>query len=482
MKKKEKNRTIIIGILIAVIFFFSIQCFYFEYSTLKKDNGIKADELTIRETNLGNISRIDYVDTNGSITYASDKHYATVVKRKDERGNIVSEYYYDESGDPAEQILGHYGIEREYNELGQNVKTTYVDAEGKPTNIIAAYAAVYRFYDKNGNALKETFVDENFQPTLRNEGYCSWVKKYNELDQCTQISYLDERNELINKKSGYAIEKRTLDKEGRVRSVAFFGTDGEPATGSLGQFGEAYGYDTVGRQKQITFLNQSGKAMMNTAGYAIVEKTYSNTESGDVIEFYYDTDHKPVRLSHGQYGMRMENGAIVYLNIKGDPIFSLDQFIHIHAGVTIIAAFVVCFLFNFMPRTVKVFFLIAYTLGILYLTLVLRDSRISRAQFELFWSYKEIFSDRRLRKELLQNIWLFVPFGMLLRSIAKKRRMMIIPLGFSAIIEIAQYATGRGLFEFDDIISNGIGGCIGFWCAELAVQIRAYRCKEGEPV
>lgn len=63
-------------------------------------------ELKQKKTKDGNILRVDYVDENGTVTYASDKHYATVVKTLDENGNVVQEFYYDEQGTPTLQKSG----------------------------------------------------------------------------------------------------------------------------------------------------------------------------------------------------------------------------------------------------------------------------------------------------------------------------------------------------------------------------------------
>ena len=51
---------------------------------------------------------------------------------------------------------------------------------------------------------------------------------------------------------------------------------------------------------------------------------------------------------------------------------------------------------------------------------------------------------------------------------------MVIPLLFSIAIETIQYYTGRGLFEFDDMISNGFGGVLGFWFGELVAEAKLY--------
>lgn len=87
----------------------------------------------------------------------------------------------------------------------------------------------------------------------------------------------------------------------------------------------------------------------------------------------------------------------------------------------------------------------------------------------LFWSYKAIFEARgyssvyrtTLLIQIIANIMMFVPIGFLAGRIIKWKS---IALGFmfSALIEITQLVTNRGLFEFDDILHNTIGVTIGF--------------------
>ncbi len=117
-------------------------------------------------------------------------------------------------------------------------------------------------------------------------------------------------------------------------------------------------------------------------------------------------------------------------------------------------------------------FLLLYAIFIIYMTLLYRQGGNPTGQFVLFWSYKGFFSDRSMRVELFQNIWLFVPLGALLYYSIQKRRALIVPLLFSAVIEMIQYFTGRGLFEFDDIISNGLGGCYGFYLGKAVSEMR----------
>lgn len=79
---------------------------------------------------------------------------------------------------------------------------------------------------------------------------------------------------------------------------------------------------------------------------------------------------------------------------------------------------------------------------------------------------------------VIENILLFVPFGILLPLTAKKfrRSLTCVKLGvaFSCGIELLQLITQRGYCQIDDVIMNGLGTWIG--C--LAFRAIDQKCKE----
>ena len=90
-------------------------------------------------------------------------------------------------------------------------------------------------------------------------------------------------------------------------------------------------------------------------------------------------------------------------------------------------------------------------------------------QYELipFWSWKAIFKykDWELLKENLLNCILLLPAGALLPIIANHKvkwyRTLLFGVLVSAVIETSQLVFMRGLFEWDDMIHNGLGCMIG---------------------
>lgn len=107
-------------------------------------------------------------------------------------------------------------------------------------------------------------------------------------------------------------------------------------------------------------------------------------------------------------------------------------------------------------------------LGIVFASTVF-TRMVSVRQYELMplWSWKAIvqYRDRELLKEDLLNCILLLPAGMLLPVIIDRKVNWYWAWAFgvmiSAGIEVSQLLFMRGLFEWDDIIHNGLGYMLG---------------------
>lgn len=126
--------------------------------------------------------------------------------------------------------------------------------------------------------------------------------------------------------------------------------------------------------------------------------------------------------------------------------------------------------------------LLIYVTTVLWFTVFSRPISLQTAQLELFWSYRKwLAGDWKLGWEIIANIVMFVPFGFLLprllirkiqptSSAPEPSRLWIIHLFpvtvcailFSLTIETLQLVLMRGLFEWDDLISNTCGALAGW--------------------
>lgn len=77
---------------------------------------------------------------------------------------------------------------------------------------------------------------------------------------------------------------------------------------------------------------------------------------------------------------------------------------------------------------------------------------------------------------LMGNIIAFMPFGMLVQRMTKKKLnifiIFILCFGFTFTIEVIQLITKLGRFDIDDIILNTLGGLLGYMLYRVDIFIR----------
>ncbi len=132
-----------------------------------------------------------------------------------------------------------------------------------------------------------------------------------------------------------------------------------------------------------------------------------------------------------------------------------------------------------------------YAMFFCYIVVVLGVTLLDRHAYQTeifrpapFYSYIEAwnqFKDADWRNIIL-NIFMLVPFGLLLPYIAKIFRK-IVPitlagLVFTLFIEATQLILRRGIFETDDLINNTLGVLIGYGFYRLADEIHKRIKKE----
>ncbi|MDO5547847.1 MAG: VanZ family protein [Eubacteriales bacterium] len=113
-------------------------------------------------------------------------------------------------------------------------------------------------------------------------------------------------------------------------------------------------------------------------------------------------------------------------------------------------------------------FVLLLYLGIVFgSTVFTRTATIRRYELIPFWSWKEVVvsHDWALLQENLLNCILLFPMGILLPMMFNRRirtrTSFFMGVLISAAIELCQLIFMRGLFEWDDMIHNGLGCMLG---------------------
>ena len=445
-----------------------------DYETLVRSSSLKQ---IITED--GDVTEITYVNEEGNPTVAANVGYATV--RRTKRQDSVFEEYLDENGERIQRSSGNYALLREYDDQQRECKVTWLDQDEKPCLNSSGYAILIRSFDAEGRTDTEWFYDVDEVPVETR--YYAYGRRYayDEKDHSCLITYLDQDGKIMMSGQGFAAIRQFFyveeELDGRVENDAFLDVDGKPCPAANGTAGRKFTYDEVGRTKTLTCLDQQGIPFMNKDGFATIEYTYYE-DDGVKTEMYFDPEGKPVALAPGYYGVLHEEDKVTYLNEDGSKQFSFRNLLLNQPVIPMIAAIIAVAASLMFGRKMNCILLVFCLGAIAFMTLLYRKAGESRAQMELFYYYRQFFSSYAMRKEIIDNLWLFVPLGTIIYRIFPKRWIWVVPLGLSLMIEAAQYVTGLGSAEIDDVISNGLGGAIGVMVAVLVCECRRRRIKE----
>ena len=435
-------------------------------------SGCHSSELGKTTVKEGNTERTDFRDATGKITNAADVGYATCIAEVTENSRV--EKFYNDRGEPVRRFPGYYGLLREYDESGNTIHFTYLDRDGVPCMTGYGYSAEERKYDSAGRVTAVYYFDADGCPVFTRPYGSGRINEYDEYGNNTRITYIDTSGEPTVTSFGYAsMFRRFYGSEspayGRVESEFYYDNEGKPTALSLGEYGIHEEYDQNGRVSVLTYLGADGEPIVTNKGYTTISRTYHDDNSV-ATELYYDIDGNPFALPDGQYGVRKEGSQTTYLNENGQEIFSIRRLLYNHSIIVIPLVFVIV-LFSALTGKIQNAILLAFCLAaIVYMTLLNRDGGASSFSGFLRY-YRRILFNSTARSDIIKNVWLFIPLGAVLYRIYPKAIILLVPVVLSVLIEGVQLLTGTGTCELDDVISNSLGGWIGYCMGKLSAGI-----------
>jgi len=415
-----------------------------------------------------------YMDEAGQICTATDKGYAAIVRVTGD-GHTLEEYYFNEQGEPV-AVSGYHGKQYLY-EVSKLIQVTYVDQDHKPVKNKDGYAISKRVVDDEGHTLQAMYCDEKGDPIMLAGGqYGVIYTEYDERGRVIRFVNVDRDGNPIMRKEGYSSGKWSYDETGNGRVIMYYDLNGDPAIMGGGYSGARQIRNADNKHIGTTYLDQDGNPMMLQQGYTTAMYEFDVWDNVCTIT-YYDIDGKPVALSRGQYGK-----AFVYngkdkmreylIDAEGNELFLIDQVLLDNVWFNCAVAILLVILAAYLPRRLRVILLILYTLFILFMTLCLREAGSQRLNLDLFWSYREFFTSTITRKQVINNILLFIPLGALLYSLFRSPWMIAVCVLASGGIECVQLIFGIGLCELDDIVNNSFGAAAGWLTAAGLIRIR----------
>ena len=425
-------------------------------------SGLYSTSLQKKSYTYANQERIDYLDNQGEITTAIDLGYSTLIIIKDDIS--ILEEYFDPEGNPVNCLSGYSAVFIKLDENQTIIERTYLGIDGKPIMNSSGYAK--EEYILNSKNQKETihFFDILGNPVCSLfDGYGKRYE-YNNDGRIWKITYLDEMDKPMMIDRGYASVEHTFyctddDNNGKIENEFYFDSQGKPVQLSLGQFGIHKCYYDNGESEKTTYLDMAGNPIVTTRGYSSVLRISRNNE---IVEWYYDLEGNLFQSSEGNYGIVKKDGNTAYLNKNGNEQFNIRVFLKNKPIWIIIFALVSIALSLVINKQLNIILLIMWICVIGYFTLMYRESGSQKINFIPLSAYKNLFLSAETRSGIIKNIWLFIPLGTILYRLCPQKWILLVPIVLSISIEGIQYFKMLGYCELDDVISNGLGGAIGY--------------------
>lgn len=364
-------------------------------------------------------------------------------------------------------------------DTAEGIRTDYIGSNDKITVALDKnYATIVRTLDQNGNCVLEQYFDNYGRPAVTAYGDHALSREYNSDRKWITSTYLDSRLRPFNGRRGYASIHRTYNAIGKVETEMYFGADGLPALCLTKVYGMRREYDENGQVSAVTNLDADGNAMNNVDHYAVNRRVYDS--NGELyMETYYDTNGNPVRLSSGQYGYIYVNGKRFCIDQNGRRMFALRYFLLHNIFAVLLIGVLLLALILLSDRALTWILLFLYLGFITYMTIMNRDTGIGIVTWNIPPNYYLFFADR----EILSNIWLFIPFGAILNKLSHMWEMIAFPIALSLLIETSQLILDIGAFELSDLIANSLGGAVGimvcYLLEPLAISIWNKRTPPG---
>lgn len=352
-------------------------------------------------------------------------------------------------------------------QTADGTRTDYINAGGEITVALDKnYATVLRTFDQDGNCVLERYFDSHGRPAVQSAGNSALKREYNADGKWISMTYLDENLSPIDRSNIYISIHRTYNKDGKVETETYFGADGLPAVDSYKKYGVRYEYDENKRLTAATNLDPDGNPMNNKERYAVRKISY--TSDGErYMEVYYDADGKPAKLSSGEFGYIYENGRPVCIDQDGRRFFSLRHFLLHSIATVLVIGVALLLMIMYSQRALTWLLLLLYIAFIAYMTVMDREAGLRVITWNLPPNYYLFFKN----KEVLANIWLFIPLGALFYKLSHMWEIVALPIALSLVIEFCQFVFDIGAFEFSDLLANSLGGIIGVVVCYLLEQL-----------
>ena len=213
---------------------------------------------------------------------------------------MLERHLYNVDGRPAIHNANQYSwIRYEVDADGRVLSEKYYDVSGEPTLFAGEYAEARYTYDLAGRETSVTYYDRSGALCSCKRGYAKMTTAYNDLGNPTQVAYYDTNNSLTMTTMGYAITAYTYDDLGNMTSESYLTPDDLGAVRSDANYSRVeMEYDEDGKPVSSRYYDEKGNLVNSSEGYA--EHVISYSDDWHVQEEYYrDQNGNPVLVTGG---------------------------------------------------------------------------------------------------------------------------------------------------------------------------------------
>lgn len=237
-----------------------------------------------KKNNRGQVVSVTTLDEYGK-TINNDKGYATIEYEYDDYGNTIREFRTDSDGVGVVDNYGYAGYERHYNFKSQIVMERYLGEDGLPIEGNKGYSEVRRKYGIF--SMTEGYYDANGYPKNSSYGYAMIKRKYNKENLCIMETYYDVNGDLTRGQNGYAEVHYKYNQDKLIVKEMYFDEYRNPCAQKAGYYGRGMKYDGEKRISSLTYLDENGNLMKRIDGYSEV-RWKDNLEKGTRDVVFYD--------------------------------------------------------------------------------------------------------------------------------------------------------------------------------------------------
>lgn len=318
------------------------------------------------------------------------------------------------------------------------------------------YATVVQTLDQHGNCILEQYFDKHGKPAVLSLGYSAIRRKFNEDGKWICTTYLDGELSPIIIQTGYSTVCRTYNTNGDVETETYYDNSGLPTPDNYSKYGIRYEYNEYGYRSTVICLDAVGNIINNKDHFAVIKRTY--TSDGKLrTQMLYDKNGNPAILNYGQSGYLYENGMTICLDGDGKRMFVMRFFLRNSIPAVMLIGVLLILLILLSGRALTWILLLLYLFFIAYMTIINRETVNHVIKWSLPPNYYLFFANR----EILSNIWLFIPLGAILYKLSHMWKVIAFPIILTLVIETSQLIFDIGVFELSDLIANSLGGMVG---------------------